>query len=39
MIVFAWLEEAPARITYFILLTLIYGTLVFGGARPISMEP
>jgi hypothetical protein len=31
-IVFAWLEKAPARITYFILTTLVLGTLIFAGA-------
>jgi hypothetical protein len=28
-IAFAWLEETPARITYFIFLTLLLGTLIF----------
>jgi hypothetical protein len=31
-IAFAWLEETPARITYFVLLTLFLGTLIFVGA-------
>jgi hypothetical protein len=29
---FAWLEEAPARVAYSILLTLLLGTLIFAGA-------
>jgi hypothetical protein len=33
-IAFAWLEEAPARITWSIFLTLFLGTLIFAGASP-----
>jgi hypothetical protein len=31
-IIFAWLEEAPTRVAYFIFLTLLLGTLTFAGA-------
>jgi hypothetical protein len=33
-IAFAWLEQAPVRIMYPILVTLLLGTLIFVGASP-----
>jgi hypothetical protein len=37
---FAWLEEAPVRIAYFILVTLVLGTFIYAGAwRSGAMVP